>query len=176
MYVNRPLQAINRSNTVQPKSIVVCDISAAMGSCRVLILLAITLSLSLSASSFQHEAVSYANLATDDAALLEVFQVYPPPISHANSRGSTVCSYTLMNHVFSNSAGKPYVGKYDFSNCSHLGTYRPLCGNDWDIAVLNLSVISYGRQFDRLGVLFASIRLMIECLDREYRGMEDLYC
>jgi hypothetical protein len=32
------------------------------------------------------------------------------------------------------------------------GTYEPLCPDDWDIGVLNLSVVSYGRQFDRLGV------------------------
>jgi hypothetical protein len=35
---------------------------------------------------------------------------------------------------------------------NYLGTYTPLCGGNWDIAALNLSVVSYGRQFDRLGV------------------------
>jgi hypothetical protein len=83
-----------------------------MASCRVLILWAIALSLSLSVSSLRHEAVSYTHLATHDTALLDVFQVYPPPISATNRLGSTACTYTLMNHVFSNSAGKPYVGKY----------------------------------------------------------------
>ena len=85
---------------------------AGMGCCKVLILVAVTLSLVNSVLSFRHEAVPDASLDTQDAALLEVFQVYPPPLSSTNRRGSTTCSYTLMNHVFSNSAGRPYIGKH----------------------------------------------------------------
>jgi hypothetical protein len=57
------------------------------------------------------------------------------------------------------------------------GRYDPLCGEVWDVAVLNLSVVSYGRQFDRLGVnRETQTRLTTEHLDWEYRGMEDLHC
>lgn len=52
-----------------------------------------------------------------------------------------------------------------FPSVSDLGEYLPLCGNDWDIAVLNLSVISYGRQFDRLGVL-----LFVDLADNRVSG------
>jgi hypothetical protein len=86
---------------------------AAMGCCKVLILVAVTLSLANSVLSFRHEVVPDAGLdAQDKEALLEVFQVYPPPLSSADRRSSTTCSYTLMNHVFSNSAGRPYIGKH----------------------------------------------------------------
>jgi Peptide N-acetyl-beta-D-glucosaminyl asparaginase amidase A len=149
-----------------------------MASCRVLILWTILLSLAHSVSSLRHEAVSYTHLSTHghDTALLDVFQVYPPPISATNRLGSTACTYTLMNHVFSNSAGKPYVGKYYSRESLIQGSFEPLCGNDWDIAALNLSVISYGRQFDRLGVLSVLGLLMAEYLDRKYRDLENVYC
>jgi hypothetical protein len=48
--------------------------------------------------------------SSQDSSLREVFQVYPPPISPKDLVGSTVCSFTLMNHVFGNSAGKPFIG------------------------------------------------------------------
>src|SRR5436309_1029253 len=81
---------------------------ARMRCCKVLILVAVTLSLVNSVLSFRHEAVPDASLDTQVAALVEVFQVYPPPRSSTNRRGATTCSYILMNHVFSNSAGRPY--------------------------------------------------------------------
>jgi hypothetical protein len=48
--------------------------------------------------------------ADDDGPLLEVFQVHHPPVSQADLLGSTACSFTLMRHVFGNSAGSPFVG------------------------------------------------------------------
>jgi Peptide N-acetyl-beta-D-glucosaminyl asparaginase amidase A len=95
---------------------------------------------------------------SQEPSLREVFQVYPPPISPMDLLGSTACSFTLMTHDFGNSAGKPFIGmlfqKFLGFSKTHvlLGSYKPLCGPDWDVAVLNLSVLSYGRQFDRLGV------------------------
>ena len=43
-------------------------------------------------------------------SLREVIQVYPPPLSPEALKGSTSCSFTLMEHVFGESAGKPFVG------------------------------------------------------------------
>ena len=60
--------------------------------------------------SFRHEPVSSTTLEHGDESLLEVFQVYPPPLSPEDLVGSTECSFTLMNHVFADSAGKPYIG------------------------------------------------------------------
>lgn len=60
--------------------------------------------------SFRHEAVSSATAEDGDESLLEVFQVYPPPLSPEDALDSTGCSFTLMNHVFADSAGKPYIG------------------------------------------------------------------
>src|SRR5271169_1659046 len=113
------------------------------------------LALSRASSSLRHETVSGSMLEDGDRPLLEVFQAFPPPLSPKDLLDSTVCSYPLMNHVFGNSAGKPYVGAASLSllhTNSSVGTYIPLCGSDWDVAILNLSVVSYGRQFDRLGV------------------------
>jgi hypothetical protein len=60
--------------------------------------------------SFKHEAVSSATVENGDDSLLEVFQAYPPPLCPEQLLGSTGCSFTLMNHVFADSAGKPYIG------------------------------------------------------------------
>ena len=118
------------------------------------LLVALLAVLSIPSLALRNEAISFASYSAKP--LLEVFQVFPHPLSPTERRGSTVCSYTLMEHIFSNSAGNPYVGMSlllgYFRDSYILGAYKPLCGNDWDIAVLNLSVVSYGRQFDRLGV------------------------
>jgi hypothetical protein len=67
-------------------------------------------------SSFRHEAVSNTTLEDGGRSLLEVFQAFPAPLSPKDLIGSTVCSYTLMNHVFADSAGKPYVGEIVYNN------------------------------------------------------------
>jgi len=119
-------------------------------------------------------------LEDGDRPLLEVFQAFPPPLSPKDLQDSTACSYPLMNHVFGNSAEKPYVGATSLSlmqTHSSIGAYKPLCGSDWDVAVLNLSVVSYGRQFDRLGVfLYIEYRLILEYLDCRHRSVADLHC
>ena len=83
-----------------------------MGCCKLLILAVVTLCLVKSVLTLRHEVAPEAGLDARDEALLEVFQVYPPPLSPSDRRGSMTCSYTLMNHVFSNSAGRPYIGKH----------------------------------------------------------------
>jgi len=45
-------------------------------------------------------------------ALLEVFQVYPQALSVDELDGSLACPYTLMEHTFAHSAGKPYTGTF----------------------------------------------------------------
>jgi hypothetical protein len=85
--------------------------------------------------------------------LLEVFQVNRPPLAPQEFSGATSCTIALMNHNFGNSAGAPFQGKPRYDVQLMKGSYSPDCGVDWDVAVLNLSVVSYGRQFDRLGVL-----------------------
>lgn len=136
--------------------------------------------LSRPSSSLRHEISSGPRFEDGDRPLLEVFQAFPPPLNPEDLPDSAVCSYPLMNHVFGNSAGKPYVGAASLSllhTNSSLATYRPLCGSDWDVAVLNLSVVSYGRQFDRLGVfLYIEYRLILEYLDCRHRSMADLHC
>lgn len=61
----------------------------------------------------RHPLRSYAFASSSELQqreLLEVFQVYPPPLSPNQLVGSTACSYTLMNHVFGHSADRPFIG------------------------------------------------------------------
>lgn len=53
------------------------------------------------------------------------------------------CQVTLGENVFGNSFGKPFVGNY---------TPPPCIGNS-NSAVMNLTVTSRGRQFDRLAIV-----------------------
>ncbi|EME44591.1 hypothetical protein DOTSEDRAFT_72146 [Dothistroma septosporum NZE10] len=101
-----------------------------------------------------------------DATLLNVFQLYPPvliigpdgdvelsdgssnaPVSTALSE-SPRCQETLVVHSFGSSYGQPYVGPYTPASCS------------FNTVTWNLTVLSAGRQFDRLGsVWFGDIEL-----------------
>lgn len=71
---------------------------------------------------------------------LENIGVFLPP------RPRTPLCHTevLVQHVFAQSWGKPFIGTY----------YPPQeasCSQNWDLVSLNLSAVSLGRQFDRLG-------------------------
>ncbi|KAI9664537.1 MAG: hypothetical protein M1821_005983 [Bathelium mastoideum] len=99
--------------------------------------------------------------AVDPAAsLLQDFQVYPPVLI-ASSNGSlsltdgsstttnvatgsntTSCEEVLMVYSFANSYGAPFVGNYTPPSCA------------FNRVTLNFTVISAGRQFDRLGTLY----------------------
>lgn len=77
---------------------------------RFALLWTVLLALSIPSFSFRHEVVSSTTLEDGDGSLLEVFQAFPPPLNSKDLLGSTACSFLLMNHVFANSEGKPYVG------------------------------------------------------------------
>jgi hypothetical protein len=103
------------------------------------------------------------DVAASDAqntALLEVFQVYPPVLT-ANPKGGyeltdglyshkvklvnaglPPCFEELIVHSFGNSYGNPAVGQYRPPSCS------------FNRVTWNLTVVSAGRQYDRLGEWF----------------------
>ncbi|KUI72512.1 Peptide-N4-(N-acetyl-beta-glucosaminyl)asparagine amidase A [Cytospora mali] len=72
---------------------------------------------------------------------LEVVQGAPPP---RKSFDGYSCKQTLFENDFANSYGTPFVGQYipPPANCSFTTT------------IFNLSVVSKGRQYDRLAQLF----------------------
>lgn len=94
-----------------------------------------------------------------EGALLEVFQVYPPVLTVAegdllltdgSSNASSVvvdsdpryCQQTLVSYVFGNSYGSPFVAEYT----------APAC--EFNRITWNLTVVSAGRQFDRLAIVY----------------------
>ncbi|ROT34464.1 peptide-N4-(N-acetyl-beta-glucosaminyl)asparagine amidase A [Sodiomyces alkalinus F11] len=56
--------------------------------------------------------------------------------------GEPCCSMLLMEHSFGFSYGKPFVGQYQPPGC------------DFDRVIMNFTVTSAGRQFDRLALMF----------------------
>ncbi|KAI0428169.1 peptide N-acetyl-beta-D-glucosaminyl asparaginase amidase A-domain-containing protein [Xylaria sp. FL1042] len=73
-------------------------------------------------------------------SLLEVIQAATPPRSDLNT---PTCKQQVFTHDFANSYGSPYVGYYTSpSNCAYTTT------------IFNLSVVSKGRQYDRLATLW----------------------
>ncbi|XXG96921.1 hypothetical protein Hte_003212 [Hypoxylon texense] len=73
-------------------------------------------------------------------AVLEVFQAAPPP---RLSFDAPACRQVVFEHSFGNSYGAPYVGPYS-----------PPAGCDFTTTIFNLSVVSSGRQYDRLATLW----------------------
>ncbi|KAG4429063.1 hypothetical protein IFR05_015456 [Cadophora sp. M221] len=61
-----------------------------------------------------------------------------------NTGGGSPCQITLMEHEFKNSFGKPFVG--DFT--------PPSCMGDSNTVIMNFTVQSRGRQFDRLAIMY----------------------
>ncbi|KAL3420663.1 peptide-n4-(n-acetyl-beta-glucosaminyl)asparagine amidase a [Phlyctema vagabunda] len=84
--------------------------------------------------------------------VLDVFQVYPPilvPGNNApnttlpsNGTGTPNCEVLLMEYSFGNSYGAPFVGSYTPPGCS------------FNRVVMNFTVTSRGRQFDRLALMY----------------------
>ncbi|KAI1767020.1 hypothetical protein GGR53DRAFT_527716 [Hypoxylon sp. FL1150] len=72
---------------------------------------------------------------------LEVFQAAPPP---RVSLDAPACRQVVFEHSFGNSYGAPYAGAYT----------PPAAGCAFTTAIFNLSVISSGRQYDRLATLW----------------------
>ncbi|ETS76626.1 hypothetical protein PFICI_12013 [Pestalotiopsis fici W106-1] len=84
------------------------------------------------------------SLSTSDQdatpAFLQVVQPYFPP---RKSLDDPACRQTIVQHDFGNSYGSPYVG-----------TYAPPADCDFTTTILNLTVTSQGRQYDRLALLY----------------------
>lgn len=101
-----------------------------------------------------------SSAATATATPLRVFQVDTPVLGAGglifngdNITTSTTgaggvsgesCSVTLMEFVFGDSFGKPFVGDYT----------PPACVGSSNTVMMNFSVTSKGRQFDRLAIMY----------------------
>ena len=74
------------------------------------------------------------------------------------------CKVTLMEYVFGNSYGHPFVGEFMSAyttlhphfvplNSRHIGKYKPPpC--EFNRVIMNFTVVSQGRQFDRLATMW----------------------
>lgn len=62
---------------------------------------------------------------------------------NGGAAGAVGCEVTLGVHIFNNSFGMPFVGTYT----------PPACVGDSNTVVMNLTVKSMGRQFDRLAIV-----------------------
>ncbi|KAF2101082.1 hypothetical protein NA57DRAFT_65370 [Rhizodiscina lignyota] len=70
--------------------------------------------------------------------VLRDFQVTAPVYAPPDAK----CEQTLMVHSFGNSYGQPFVGPYNPPSC------------DFNRVVMNFTVTSKGRQFDRLALMY----------------------
>lgn len=93
-----------------------------------------------SSKSVGRQDSSDANAQDATPAYLQVVQPYFPP---RKSLDDPVCRQTIVQYTFANSYGSPYVG-----------TYAPPAGCNFTTTILNLTVTSQGRQYDRLALLF----------------------
>jgi hypothetical protein len=93
-------------------------------------------------------------------SLLEVFQIHPPVLTVANNgaleitddsakpssghheNNQTICEKVLAVHSFGYSYGQPFIGNYTPPACK------------FNRVTWNLTVVSAGRQFDRLGIVY----------------------
>jgi hypothetical protein len=80
---------------------------------------------------------TYTSSAAASPTVLECFQVAPPVLTP-----KTDCSQVLMVHSFAFSYGMPFVGDYTPPSC------------DFNRVVMNFTVTSSGRQFDRLALMY----------------------
>ncbi|KAI6367218.1 hypothetical protein MCOR25_004956 [Pyricularia grisea] len=99
---------------------------------------------STASSVLPKRQVGIPGLTTPLRPVLQCFEVSQPVLTPANSTraGGASCSARLMEHVFAFSYGKPFVGNYTPPNC------------DFNRVVMNFSVVSAGRQFDRLALMY----------------------
>lgn len=86
-------------------------------------------------------------------AVLDCFQVSQPVLTPGGpstnlskiaegSPSEEACSVLLMEHVFAFSYGMPFVGNYIPPNCQ------------FNRVIMNFTVVSQGRQFDRLALMY----------------------
>ncbi|KAK4038269.1 peptide N-acetyl-beta-D-glucosaminyl asparaginase amidase A-domain-containing protein [Parachaetomium inaequale] len=100
------------------------------------------------------ETTATTSAAAPNRTVLKTFEVAQPilmPDGPAESDGSTrhgkdyspeLCSVLLMRHDFAWSYDAPFVGNYIPPDC------------EFNRVVLNFSVVSEGRQFDRLAIMY----------------------
>ena len=109
------------------------------------------------------------------ATTLVDFQVYEPVLTPSGTSDQYGCIYTqtLMDYVFSNSYGAPFVGRSSpykspgevrLITVLRVGEYTPPpC--EFNRVTMNLTVSSKGRQFDRLGIMYlGDIEVFRVCL------------
>ncbi|KAG7129477.1 hypothetical protein HYQ45_011341 [Verticillium longisporum] len=113
--------------------------------------------LSRQASNDSQKPISHASQSLNgNSQPLQCFQVAQPvlgptgPVYQADNepgfdavRSKDSCVVQLMSHSFGFSYGKPFVGHY---------TPPPAC--EFDRVIMNFTVSSSGRQFDRLALMF----------------------
>ncbi|KUI72991.1 Peptide-N4-(N-acetyl-beta-glucosaminyl)asparagine amidase A [Cytospora mali] len=99
-------------------------------------------------------ATTTSTSATATATVLEDFEVHQPVLTplgatlddggstHDSSSVEDSCSVVLMDHVFAYSYGTPYVGEYTPPSCK------------FNRVVMNFTVVSEGRQYDRLALMY----------------------
>lgn len=103
---------------------------------------------------------NHARAPAPASSLLEVFQIHPPVLTVNNNgalattddsnnsnsgnydRNHAICEKVLAVHSFGYSYGQPFIGNYTPPACK------------FNRVTWNLTVVSAGRQFDRLGVVY----------------------
>lgn len=85
----------------------------------------------------KRQATYTSSSTTASPTVLECFEVEPPVLTPSAS-----CSQVLMVHSFAFSYGMPFVGDYTPPSC------------DFNRVVMNFTVTSAGRQFDRLALMY----------------------
>lgn len=108
--------------------------------------------MALVSASKRAEADTDAPRPTLKPKVLDCFQVAQPVLtpdgpaterSRGPSSSSGAVTVTLMDHVFGNSYGAPFVGNY-----------VPPASVKFNRVVMNFTVVSQGRQFDRLALMY----------------------
>lgn len=103
---------------------------------------------------------NYARAPAPATSLMEVFQIHPPvltvakngaleitddrtnSVSQNHDRNHAICEKVLVLHSFGYSYGQPFIGNYTPPACK------------FNRVTWNLTVVSAGRQFDRLGIVY----------------------
>ncbi|KAL8669110.1 MAG: hypothetical protein Q9168_006291, partial [Polycauliona sp. 1 TL-2023] len=115
-------------------------------SCRLLFLLCVLVVAPSLPTAFSHADPDrgLAQRQTSATPPLVTFQVQDPILIPTANGDPSQCVHTqlLMDHVFAFSYGQPFVGDYSPPPC------------DFNRVIMNLTVTSKGRQFDRLGLMY----------------------
>ena len=92
----------------------------------------------LARSRLYDDNVYRRQASTNTSGLLHDFQVYKPvPVPSSGD-----CEQVLMEYVFANSYGAPFVGAYTPPSC------------EFNSVVINFTATSAGRQYDRLAIMY----------------------